>query len=148
MLTLQLMYGAFMAGLKAAKAAATWPDINGVFFPSQLSSESITDILFFNPLTIHFIHRTLAYLLFVLIIVWYFKARKNASSSLFSAAIKWPLILVIVQVLLGIFTVLTSTKITAGHFGIFELMAQLHQLIGMLLLMSLMVNAFILSPRK
>jgi cytochrome c oxidase assembly protein subunit 15 len=30
-LILQLMYGAFMAGLKAATYAPTWPDINGNF---------------------------------------------------------------------------------------------------------------------
>ncbi|HEY0610399.1 MAG TPA: COX15/CtaA family protein, partial [Chitinophaga sp.] len=31
LLTLQLVYGAFMAGLHAAMAASTWPDINGMW---------------------------------------------------------------------------------------------------------------------
>ena len=30
-LVIQLIYGAFMAGLKAAVTAPTWPDINGNF---------------------------------------------------------------------------------------------------------------------
>ena len=37
LLTLQLIYGAFMAGLKAATAAPTWPAINGVWWPSNIS---------------------------------------------------------------------------------------------------------------
>src|SRR5690606_5346428 len=36
--TLQLVYGAFMAGYKAASAAATWPDINGEIIPSHMSA--------------------------------------------------------------------------------------------------------------
>src|SRR5690606_20775318 len=31
MLTIQLIYGAFMAGTHAAKSAITWPSINGKF---------------------------------------------------------------------------------------------------------------------
>ncbi len=39
-LFIQLVYGAFMSGLKAATAAPTWPDINGVFIPDQINSLS------------------------------------------------------------------------------------------------------------
>ena len=35
-LALQLVYGAFMAGLKAASAAPTWPTINGSLIPADL----------------------------------------------------------------------------------------------------------------
>jgi cytochrome c oxidase assembly protein subunit 15 len=38
--------------------------------------------------------------------------------------------------LLGIFSVLTSKNIIPGTWGSFEWMAQLHQLVGMLLLLS------------
>ena len=36
LLAIQLKYGAFMAGLKAAPVAATWPDINGMYLPDQV----------------------------------------------------------------------------------------------------------------
>jgi cytochrome c oxidase assembly protein subunit 15 len=47
-----------------------------------------------------------------------------------------PLFFVLLQVLLGIFSVLTSKNIIPGNWGNFEWMAQLHQLVGMLLLLS------------
>jgi cytochrome c oxidase assembly protein subunit 15 len=43
---------------------------------------------------------------------------------------------VFIQVLLGIFTVLASAHIVPGVWGGFEWLAQLHQLVGMLLLLS------------
>ena len=67
-LILQLIYGAFMAGLKAAAAATTWPTINGDWLPTNFSSfgertysglQQFTD----HPIAVQFIHRTLAYLL-------------------------------------------------------------------------------------
>jgi cytochrome c oxidase assembly protein subunit 15 len=47
-----------------------------------------------------------------------------------------PLYFVLLQVILGIFSVLTSKNIIPGAWGNFEWMAQLHQLVGMLLLLS------------
>lgn len=146
-LTVQLLYGAFMAGLKAAKAAPTWPDINGNFFPS-INDGSITDSLFFNPIAIHFIHRCLAYILLVLVLVWWQQARKITTSSFFTKARNRPMLLILVQVVLGIAAVLNSPKILIGHFGIFEWFAQFHQLIGMLLLLSLVANLYIIRSKK
>ena len=37
-LVIQLAYGAFMAGLKAAPAAPTWPDMNGSYMPANFSN--------------------------------------------------------------------------------------------------------------
>src|SRR5262249_52633631 len=68
-LTIQLIYGAFMAGLKASTFAPTWPDINGNFLPhGGLPSSGILK-LFDNPITVHFIHRSLGYLLTILIFI-------------------------------------------------------------------------------
>ena len=66
----QLIYGAFMAGLKAAIIAPTWPDINGSFIPGSMNELSPwVKNLAYNPLTIHFIHRGLAYLVFILVVI-------------------------------------------------------------------------------
>jgi heme A synthase len=48
------------------------------------------------------------------------------------------------QALLGIVTVLTSPGIVPGHWGVFEWMAQLHQLTGMLLLLSMVWMLYII----
>jgi cytochrome c oxidase assembly protein subunit 15 len=141
LLTVQLFYGAFMAGLKGAAAAPTWPDINGRMVPDIFWKGNLEDNLFFNVISIHFIHRTLAYLLLVLILLWWYRAKRHRISLYFNKIKHWPLLLVITQVLLGILAVLNSPGIVHGYFGIFEWLAQLHQLIGMLLLLSLTAGA-------
>jgi cytochrome c oxidase assembly protein subunit 15 len=47
-----------------------------------------------------------------------------------------PLFIVFIQVLLGILTILLSAHIVPGVWAGFEWSAQLHQLVGMLLLLS------------
>src|SRR3954469_1991660 len=67
-LTIQIIYGAFMAGLKAANTAPTWPSINGSFAPSNIFSGNFFEYALHNPIAIQFIHRTLAYIFFILIV--------------------------------------------------------------------------------
>jgi cytochrome c oxidase assembly protein subunit 15 len=97
----------------------------------------------YNPITIQFIHRSLAYLILLLIIVWTVKAFR--SNDFYFNKIKWlPLFLACIQVGLGISAVLTSTKIVAHRWGIFEWMAQLHQVVAMLLFLSLVTIFYML----
>ena len=59
MLIVQLIYGAFMSGLKAATAAPTWPDINGAIIPGEINDLSPWwKNLFDNKIMVQFIHRT------------------------------------------------------------------------------------------
>ena len=133
----QLIYGALMAGHKAANVASTWPTINGEWMPSNLiqgSSFFLNAIN--NTIWIHFIHRSLAYILLLLIIVWSLHLLKLQGNPFWVRARIAPAILVFIQVLLGIFTVLSSVHIIPGVWAGFEWLAQLHQLVGMLLLLS------------
>jgi len=147
-LVLQLAFGALMAGHKAATAAPTWPDINGIFIPSKmLSSPDGLLNLIENRITIHFFHRLLAYLLFFLILIWTWKAVRISSSNLFLKTRWLPFLLVIIQVVLGIFSVLTSVQIVPNHWGIFEWLAQFHQLVAMFLLLSLIWMAYLIKSK-
>jgi cytochrome c oxidase assembly protein subunit 15 len=148
-LVIQLLYGALMAGHKAATAAPTWPTINGNWVPDRLMADQPWALNFIdNKILIHFIHRGLAYVLFVLIAIWSVKLFRTKGSMLFEKT-KWlPLIIVIAQALLGIITVVTSDRIVPGHWGTFEWMAQLHQLTGMLLLLSVVWMLFIIRKNK
>ena len=133
----QLIYGALMAGHKAANVASTWPTINGAWLPTNLVQGSN----FFlnainNTIWIHFVHRGLAYILLVLIIVWSLRLLKLQGNPFWVRARIAPVLLVFIQVLLGIFTVLSSVHIIPGVWAGFEWLAQLHQLVGMLLLLS------------
>jgi cytochrome c oxidase assembly protein subunit 15 len=149
----QLIYGAFMAGLKGALSAPTWPDINGSYIPSGLTTYrgkegTFLSALVNNPVAIHFVHRNLGYLLSVLILIWTIKAARQKWKALFNT-IKWiPLLLVLVQVGLGIATLLTSIKKVPQRWGVFEWNAQLHQFVAMLLLLSLVSVLFLHSKQK
>jgi len=146
-LIFQLAFGALMAGHKAATAAPTWPDINGSFVPAGMFSKDGLLNLIENRITIHFVHRSLAYILFVLIVIWTWKAFKTKEGSLFVKTRSIPFVLVFIQVFLGIFSVLTSSKIIPNHWGTFEWMAQLHQLIAMFLLLSLVWMTYLIKTK-
>jgi cytochrome c oxidase assembly protein subunit 15 len=141
-LVIQLTYGAFMAGLKAATAAPTWPDMNGVFAPDMKHLHWTN-----NPVAVQFIHRMFAYVLLAGLVGWWFISAKFARSALFNKVRNWVLFLVILQVTLGILAVLNSLRIVPGTFGTFEWIALAHQLTGMLLLLTL-VAAFYLTRRS
>ena len=137
-----------MAGHKAANVAATWPTINGEWVPSSLFSHQPFLLNFIdNKILVHFIHRGLAYLLMIMMIIWSIQLWKTKGTLLFYRIRMLPLILTGLQVLLGIFSILTSTGIIPGQWGTFEWMAQLHQLTGMCLLLSLVFTLFVIRAK-
>ncbi|MEZ5045629.1 MAG: COX15/CtaA family protein [Chitinophagaceae bacterium] len=139
----QLSYGAFMAGLKAATVAPTWPLINGEWIPQTWHKDFL-----YHPISIHFVHRGLAYLLFVLILIFYFYSQKSIQSTLYNRSVYSTLILVLLQIGLGIFTVLYSTHTARNGFGLFEYLAQAHQLTAMFLFLALLTCIFLLKSSK
>lgn len=140
----QLIYGAFMAGLKAAVSAPTWPSINGSMVPAAMNELSPwAKNLVSNNIMVHFIHRGLAYVLFILITVWYFKAGVIKKNRLFGKLRFRLLILVTLQLVLGIFTVLKSTQPNGLLlFGV------LHQFIAMLLVMCIITLLYLLRKKS
>ena len=139
-LSIQLIYGAFMAGQKAAQMAATWPLINGDLIPQSV----FMDNPFYNRFSIHFVHRTLAFLLVSIGIYWTWQVKQAGSLKR-----QWlPSILIFIQAILGIATVLFSPKAVKNGWGIFEWNAQLHQLVAMCLLLSLVYFLFIFRKTK
>lgn len=134
----QLIYGALMAGHKAAPAAPTWPDINGKFIPDGLMNQDGWLNWIDNRIAIHFVHRGLAYLLVILVILLSFRLAKLKGSSIFARHRWWPLALVLTQTILGLLSVLNSLKIIPNQWGAFEWIAQWHQFIAMCLLLSLL----------
>lgn len=147
LLFFQLIYGALMAGHKAATAAPTWPTINGSWIPQHLFSPAVNMVE--NKITVHFIHRGLAYLLLLLTIVWTFKARQTIPSSSWFDKTKWlPLFLIVLQALLGILSVLTSPSIVPNHWVTFDWMAQLHQIVAMLYLLCMVWMLYITGRKE
>jgi cytochrome c oxidase assembly protein subunit 15 len=139
-LLIQLVYGAFMSGLKAATAAPTWPDINGAMIPGQISTLSPWwKNLIDNKITVQFIHRMIAYLLTISVFVWWLKATKINDSRLFNKT-KWmPLFFILLQVALGILTVIRSPF---GNNLVWLGLA--HQFTAMLFLITMMWMVFLI----
>ncbi|HVZ98004.1 MAG TPA: COX15/CtaA family protein [Chitinophagaceae bacterium] len=142
LLFVQLIYGAFMAGLHAATAAPTWPQINGQWIPHAMDTlsppwKNFTD----NKITVQFIHRGIAYTLLVMVIIWFAKAIKIKGTLLFIKT-KWiPLLLILAQVMLGILTVVTSpNRNNLVWFGV------AHQLVAILFLISIVFMLYVLRP--
>jgi cytochrome c oxidase assembly protein subunit 15 len=156
LLCIQLIYGAFMAGLKAAPTAPTWPTINGEWVPGNLHTYGNrtytgSNVYSSHPIAVQFIHRTLAYTLLGVLIAWVYFAGKVAIGNGNRRLLQWrwwPIGLVAVQVLLGIFTVMHGANTVAGHFGTFEILAEAHQLVAMCLLMALVANLYLLMGNK
>jgi cytochrome c oxidase assembly protein subunit 15 len=148
-LFIQFVFGALMAGHRAAPAAPTWPDINGSFIPDYLFNRPLSLVsVLEDRIVIHFIHRMLAYLLVLLVLVWSVQAFRRRGSSLYVTVRTMPLVFVLLQVTLGVLTVLTSVHIRATKWNEFEWMAQLHQFVALLLLLSLVFAAFLIRRRS
>ena len=148
LLVLQLMYGALMAGHKAAMVVPTWPTINGDYVPSNLFSDPVFLLNFIeNKILVHFMHRGIAYVLLVLVIYWTVQLYRINGSLFFNRIKIFPLLLVVLQVLLGIASLLYARSIIPGVWGIFEWMAQIHQLVGMSLLLSLVATFYVMREQ-
>jgi heme a synthase len=151
LLVVQLLYGALMAGHKAASAAATWPDINGYLLnpPGLYKADHGLMNFIDNKITVHFIHRGLAYILLVMGVYFFLKMQRKAPTGtrMYESRFWLPGVLAL-QVVLGILSVLSSTGIMPNRWGLFEWMAQLHQLTGMGLLLVLVYLLYLTRGGK
>lgn len=139
----QLIYGGFMAGLKAAQSAPTWPDINGHILPRDISALSPwTQNLINNKIAIHFIHRGIAYLLLTAVLFFYIRSNKYNGLNIFRKLRFSFLFLIILQVLLGILTVINATDNAR-----FIWLGVSHQFIAMLLVINLVSLVYIVKGR-
>ena len=124
---LQITFGAFTSGLDAGQIYQTWPLMNNYIFPDDLSSSSIFSMQIFNePSFIQFVHRKLAYVIFIYVLVMSFfvflkKEKYKYNSTYFL------LIVIFIQLILGIYTLLSGAHI---------LIASLHQISTIFLLIS------------
>ena len=127
LLLVQVVYGAFTAGLDAGRIYNTWPLMNGRFIPDNvLAFPSLWKDLTDHRDGVQFVHRNLAWLVAVgfLAVAWMHRGRKDLSS-----AMKWLAVAVVVQFALGILTVLTQVDLVLGV---------LHQSGALLLLVALL----------
>jgi cytochrome c oxidase assembly protein subunit 15 len=142
-LVVQLVYGAFMAGLKAGSFAPTWPTLNGAWWPAGMGDVPEGSGWSHNPFAIQFIHRGLGYLIALMVLYWRVRAGSVPSTAPFRRYRNLPPVLVLLQVLLGILSVVYSDRADRLlWFG------TIHQFTAMLLLLSLALMLHMLPGRK
>ena len=120
-LTVQLIYGALMAGLRAGYLAPDWPLMQGRLVPAGIDwSLGVGHALVSDPFLVHFIHRWWAWVTVAALVILARRLRRHGVRrasivihSLFG-----------IQILLGIATVMTGVELW---------IAVLHQLVGALL---------------
>ena len=113
---LQITFGAFTSGLDAGQIYQTWPLMNNYFFPDDLNFNNIIlSQIFSEPSFVQFVHRKLAYIIFIYILIlsffiFYKKEKHMYNSTLFLLGT------ISVQIILGIFTLLNGAQILIASF--------------------------------
>jgi len=116
-----------VAGLKAGYISNTFPLMFEQLIPNGLLSLKPSVInLFDNPSTVHFQHRWFGFFILGISTIMYFRG-KNEKSKLLRTTTTAVFVICLIQVSLGIFTVLSSVAIA---------LASLHQVVGIALFAS------------
>ena len=111
LLFIQIVIGAFVSGLDAGKIYNSWPLMGSNYFPDDNNISNLISIhVFSEPSLVQFIHRNLAYIILVFFIFIFYKIVKNKLYD-FLKPILIVGFLLIIQVILGIFTILYGAKI-------------------------------------
>ncbi|MGV9013791.1 MAG: COX15/CtaA family protein [Flavobacteriales bacterium] len=125
---LQIVYGAFTAGLDAGRIYNTWPLMNGQFMPANVTAfgslwKDFTD----HRDGVQFIHRNFAWVV-ATAIIWFGYANRNNKA--LKGGDRWLFAAVLLQFTLGVLTLVTHVWLPLGV---------LHQL-GALLLLSVLLS--------
>ncbi len=103
-LIIQITYGGFMAGLKAGYISNTFPLMFGYLIPPDLlsSPDPWPLNLVATPLTVHFVHRWLGFVVLALAGIMFYVVRKRAYAWGLQLSVAAMLVLGGLQILLGI----------------------------------------------
>lgn len=127
LLILQIIWGAFVAGLDAGFIYNTFPDMNGDWVPrNMMALEPLLRNLVENPGTVQWTHRIIGTTLLIPVFIIWVKAR-NATDFKLIARIQIFSGLILLQYILGAITVLMSVPVPIGV---------LHQAVAMLIWIS------------
>ena len=124
----QIVLGGIVSGMKAAMVYPTWPDMHGALIPDilldiqQWNVENFVqyDSTPFMPALIQLMHRTTAYLLVGLVLIWTWRAYPLSRHYTHRFGIASLPLLIGIQAVLGIFTLIYSVGIIPVGLGVFH----------------------------
>jgi len=113
---IQIIYGAFIAGLKAGLLHNHWPLMNENAFMHHTVYvlDPFYKNLIENPSGIQFVHRIIAYIVVVLIFIIWKKSKDITLTTLQKQGVNSLLILVLFQFSLGVFTLIYQVPLWLG----------------------------------
>lgn len=116
-ISIQILLGAFVAGLKAGLVFPTWPKMGADWIPPMVMDALRTDgmiSLFEQPVSVQFLHRAFAYA--VVLLVGYIRvvSRKEKLDRSQENSIRFLLGMVVLQFALGVFTLLYLVPVWLG----------------------------------
>jgi len=135
-LFIQLLFGAWVAGLNAGQVANDWPTMQGRLVPEGIDwSNGALFALTHDPFLIHFIHRWWAWVVVAALVIFARRVKTRERGRPASIAIHSAFG---TQILLGILTVLTGVAIW---------LAALHQAVGALVVAATVWGAHVVGRR-
>ena len=139
LLFLQLIIGAFVSGMDAGTVYNTWPLMGTSYFPDDSKILEFLNISFFNnPSIVQFIHRNLAYLIVIIYAYLLFLVIKE-NNKIFIKPILLIGVSLLLQVILGVMTLLSGVKITY---------ASLHQINSIFIILTTLYFLYISKYKK
>ena len=123
----QITIGAFVSGMDAGKIYNSWPMMGTTYFPDDSKFTNLFNFsAFSDPSLVQFMHRNLAYIIFLFYLFILIKIYKNNLSKLYFA-INLLGSLLIIQIILGILTLI---------YGAHIIVASMHQISSIFLVSS------------
>jgi cytochrome c oxidase assembly protein subunit 15 len=125
---IQIVYGAFVAGLHAGLIYNTFPLMGDSFISENaFSLTPFWENLINHKDGVQFIHRTIAWILFFMVLsLGYFSLNQGSKNR--NSSIKFAMVMIVIQFLLGVVTLLMRVPVTLGV---------MHQIGAIILLLSL-----------
>ena len=135
----QIIIGAFVSGMDAGQIYNSWPFMGLSYFPDDNNFINLFNLSAFNdPSLVQFMHRNLAYIIFLFYLTIAIKIYLNKLSSLYFC-IKMLGLLLIVQIILGILTLLYGAQI---------FLASMHQISSIFLVSSSVYFLYLNSSQQ
>jgi heme a synthase len=127
-LAVQIILGGIMSGMKAGLVFPTWPDIGGQWIPGNLfkgaewNSKNFYeyDRGTFMAALVHTLHRSVAYVLTIMVLYYFFKGVQISVTKQVKNGIYALLAVTLLQVLLGILTVINCIGTIPLGLGVFH----------------------------
>ena len=122
---LQIIFGAFVSGLDAGKIYQTWPLMNNSYLPSDINFKDYREFLDLNNRSVvQFIHRNVAYIIFIILIYIGFKIKELKMTHLYKSY-SYLFVFIIIQIILGVLALISNLHIV---------IASLHQISSIFLI--------------